>query len=90
MTKKVKKSKTTGKVYSSKKLPQAISQAVKIRSLAKFGRGYKNLQGYEILQPLRNIQGLLHLSVVLLVLPLSTLIPIDFFMLELNHCPQDI
>ena len=82
--KKVKKSKAAGKVYSGKKLPQAITQATKIRSLAKFRRGC------EILQPLRNFQGLLHLFVVLLVLPRFALIPIDFFMLELNHCPQDI
>ena len=33
---------------------------------------------------LAKLQGLLHLSVVLLVLPFSTLIPNDFFMLELN------
>ena len=47
-------------------------------------RTAKFRRDWEISQPLLNCQGLLHLSVMLPVLPFSALIPIDFFMLEMN------
>ena len=60
-------------------------KARQFRSLAKFaGVANEILQGLRNFATLAKLKGLLHLSGVLLVLPFSTLIPIDFFMLELN------
>ena len=60
-----------------------ICSPVKIRRTAN-SQGLRIRRGCEISQPLQNCQGILHLSVMLPVLPFSALIPIDFFMLELN------